>query len=115
MLDKSLRGDLILSARLTYLSGVNDITKSWQDMGDAGTENYERAYYVDFNAKEFFRYLSRLDNVSEIKVYGYWKKPAKNAHTLYDFVCFVTIAIHKECGVTNTPRLITDIPVDVLI
>lgn len=86
-------GKLILSARLTNQSSVNDIGLSYQPIGENSSEV---ANYVVFNVYDFLRLIKTLPNLGGITGYGYWGKPSSSAHTPYDKLCFSCVCLEKE-------------------
>lgn len=100
-------GYFIMSARLTNVEGISDISKSYQWIDK---EKTEVASYVVFNYSDLLNRLSALKEVNIIDGYGYWGKPAASAVTQYDNLCFSVVAIKKGSG--GGARALLDMPSD---
>jgi SAM-dependent methyltransferase len=96
-------GHLVISLRLTPLPGLNNITKSYQDIVYFEKEkNPEIANYVVFNFKDALRLFTRLLPAPEsIAAYGYWGAPSVTAHTPYDKLVFSVFCIRKPVAETK--------------
>lgn len=97
-------GRLILSVRLTNETGVNDIEKSYQPVGNVYEPN-EIANYVVFNINDFFQTIRKLPTLGNVTGYGYWGAPSKTAHTLYSRLCFSVFCLEKQEGSSSNADL----------
>lgn len=93
-------GCFLLSVRLTSEASTNDISKSYQDIGDLSIP--DRANYVVFNFEEFLRLAStQSPQPSNIYGYGYWGKPGVGVHTHYDSLVMAVFILEKRKGETS--------------
>lgn len=88
-------GYFLLSVRLTPEASINDISQSFQDIGDG--KNQEKANYVVFNFREFMNLMSTWQpSPSHIRGYGYWGEPGSGVTTPYDSLVFAVFLVKKQ-------------------
>lgn len=102
-------GYLVMSLRLTNLSGVNDIERSYQMINFSGKEVIpEKANYVVFNFKDALQKLMRL-HPRLIGAYGYWGIPSQTACTPFKKLVFSVFYIKKEDNFEENEDIMTEL------
>jgi SAM-dependent methyltransferase len=91
-------GFFVISLRLSPGKGINNIKKSYQPIEwDNQGRPIEKANYVVFNAREFFRTAESLKPFpSNLLGYGYWGPPSKTAVTPYKKLVFGVVVLQKS-------------------
>lgn len=105
-------GSLILSGRFTNGESLYDKEVSYQLMEDY--DNGEKASYVVMNFLEWVDKICMLKDLYEVEGYGYYGKPAVTVRTLYNEVCFGTMALRKIQG-GGIIRMKLDVPMNLFL
>lgn len=93
-------GYFVISLRLTTGAGINDITRSYQQINFSGQDpRPETANYVVFNAREAIAMLEGLSAAPDlVGAYGYWGKPSATAVTPFAKILFTVFYVRKGSG-----------------
>lgn len=93
-------GYFVISLRVTFLKGINNMKISYQHINFTGKENKpEIANYAVFNYRSALRMMRKLTpRPGLIGAYGYLGQPSSTAVTPLDRVIFTVFYIRKNCG-----------------
>lgn len=101
-------GYLVMSLRLTNLSGINNIELSYQMINFSGQEDMpEKANYVVFNFKDALHKLMEL-RPGFIGAYGYWGVPSQTACTPFKSLVFSVFYVKKKENLAENGDIMTE-------